>query len=76
MKAARRLPARRRICVSAYLSDFAAAKIRSDKHIQRKEAKIMETKYKINIHILEACNFRCRQCFSKFGTKKLLPVEG
>ena len=36
----------------------------------------METKYKINIHILEACNFRCRQCFSKFGTKKLLPVEG
>lgn len=36
----------------------------------------METKYKINIHVLEACNFRCRQCFSKFGTKKLLPVEG
>lgn len=35
----------------------------------------METKYKINIHVLEACNFRCRQCFSKFGTKKLLPVE-
>ena len=35
----------------------------------------METKYKINIHILEACNFSCRQCFSKFGTKKLLPVE-
>lgn len=36
----------------------------------------METKYKINIHVLEACNFRCQQCFSKFGTKKLLPVEG
>ena len=36
----------------------------------------METKYEINIHVLEACNFRCRQCFSKFGTKKLLPVEG
>lgn len=35
----------------------------------------METKYKINIHVLEACNFRCRQCFFKFGTKKLLPVE-
>lgn len=35
----------------------------------------METKYKINIHVLEACNFRCRQCFSKFGTEKLLPVE-
>lgn len=32
-------------------------------------------KYKINLHILEACNFRCRQCFSKFGTEKLLPVE-
>lgn len=36
----------------------------------------METKYKINIHVLEACNFRCRQCFSKFGTDKMLPVEG
>ena len=36
----------------------------------------METKCKINIHVLETCNFRCRQCFSKFGTKKLLPVEG
>lgn len=35
----------------------------------------MEEKYKINLHILEACNFRCRQCFSKFGTEKLLPVE-
>ena len=35
----------------------------------------METKYEINIHVLEACNFRCRQCFFKFGTKKLLPVE-
>ena len=35
----------------------------------------MEKKYKINLHILESCNFKCRQCFSKFGTKKLLPVE-
>ena len=35
----------------------------------------MKKKYKINLHILEACNFGCRQCFSKFGTKKLLPVE-
>lgn len=35
----------------------------------------MKEKYKINLHILEACNFKCRQCFSKFGTKKLLPVE-
>lgn len=35
----------------------------------------MEEKYKINLHILEACNFKCRQCFSKFGTKKLLSVK-
>lgn len=35
----------------------------------------MEKKYKINLHILETCNFRCRQCFSKFGTEKLLPVK-
>lgn len=36
----------------------------------------MKKKYKINLHILEACNFKCRQCFSKFGTEKLLPMEG
>ena len=35
----------------------------------------MKKKYKINLHILEVCNFKCRQCFSKFGTEKLLPVE-
>lgn len=35
----------------------------------------MKKKYKINLHILEACNFRCRQCFSKFGKEKLLPVK-
>lgn len=35
----------------------------------------MEKKCKINLHILEACNFRCRHCFSKFGTKETLPVE-
>lgn len=35
----------------------------------------MKKKYKINLHILEACNFKCRQCFSKFGTEKLLPVK-
>lgn len=36
----------------------------------------MKKKYKINLHALEACNFKCRQCFSKFGTEKLLPMEG
>ena len=35
----------------------------------------MKKKYKINLHILETCNFKCRQCFSKFGTEKLLPVK-
>lgn len=35
----------------------------------------MKKKYKINLHVLEACNFKCRQCFSKFGTEKLLPVK-
>ena len=40
---------------------------------KRKEA--LEKKYKINLHILETCNFKCRQCFSKFGTKETLPVE-
>lgn len=36
----------------------------------------MKKKYKINLHVFEACNFKCRQCFSKFGTEKLLPMEG
>ena len=35
----------------------------------------MKKKYKINLHILEACNFKCRQCFSQFGTRETLPVE-
>ena len=35
----------------------------------------MEKKYKINLHILEAYNFKCRHCFSKFGTDETLPVE-
>lgn len=35
----------------------------------------MEEKYKINLHILEAYNFKCRHCFSKFGTKETLPVD-
>ena len=42
---------------------------------KKEEGKILEEKYKINLHILEACNFKCRQCFSKFGTKKLLSVK-
>lgn len=42
---------------------------------KKEEEKTLKKKYKINLHILEACNFRCRQCFSKFGTEKLLPVE-
>ena len=42
---------------------------------KKEEGKTLEEKYKINLHILEACNFRCRHCFSKFGTKETLPVE-
>lgn len=41
---------------------------------KKEEEKTLKKKYKINLHILEACNFRCLQCFSKFGTEKLLPV--
>ena len=42
---------------------------------KKEEGKTLEKKYKINLHILEACNFKCRHCFSKFGTKKPLPME-
>ena len=42
---------------------------------QKKRKETLKKKYKINLHILEVCNFRCRQCFSKFGTEKLLPVK-
>lgn len=35
----------------------------------------MDKKIKVNLHILEACNFRCRHCFAKFGEKRMLPVE-
>ena len=42
---------------------------------KKKRKETLKKKYKINLHILEACNFKCRQCFSKFGTEKLLPVK-
>ena len=42
---------------------------------KKKRKETLKKKYKINLHILEACNFRCRQCFSKFGTEKLLSVK-
>lgn len=42
---------------------------------KKKRKETLKKKYKINLHILEACNFRCRQCFSKFGTEKLLPMK-
>lgn len=42
---------------------------------KKKRKETLKKKYKINLHILEACNFKCRQCFSKFGTKKLLSVK-
>lgn len=57
--------------------DFAVFCILSMKQNKQKKREeiLKKKKYKINLHILEACNFRCRQCFSKFGTEKLLPVE-
>lgn len=42
---------------------------------KKKRKETLKKKYKINLHILEACNFKCRQCFSKFGTRETLPVE-
>lgn len=53
---------------------FLHIKYEANKQKKREEI-LKKKKYKINLHILEACNFRCRQCFSKFGTEKLLPVE-
>ena len=35
----------------------------------------MNKKYKINIHIIEACNYKCKHCFAKFDSKQILPIE-
>lgn len=31
--------------------------------------------YKVNLHILENCNFNCKYCFSQFYSKKILKLE-
>ena len=35
----------------------------------------MLKKYKVNLHVLEACNFRCFHCFSRFGSNKIMALE-
>jgi radical S-adenosyl methionine domain-containing protein 2 len=32
-------------------------------------------KYKINLHLLEACNYRCRHCFAHFNSTNTLATE-
>ena len=32
-------------------------------------------KYVVNLHILEACNFKCKYCFAHFDFMKMLPVS-
>lgn len=34
----------------------------------------MKEKYKVNLHILEPCNLKCKHCFSHFGSSKILPL--
>jgi len=31
--------------------------------------------YIINLHLLEKCNYRCKHCFARFDTQKLLSVQ-
>lgn len=35
----------------------------------------MLKEYKVNLHVLEACNFRCFHCFSRFGSNKIMALE-
>ena len=30
--------------------------------------------YKVNLHLLEACNFKCRYCFAHFDKHRILSV--
>ena len=34
-----------------------------------------EEQYKVNLHVLEPCNYRCRHCFAHFDNHKVLPVN-
>lgn len=35
----------------------------------------MLKEYKVNLHVLEACNFRCFHCFSRFGSNKIMGLK-
>ena len=35
----------------------------------------MLKEYKVNLHVLETCNFRCFHCFSRFGLNKIMGLE-
>ena len=34
-----------------------------------------EHQFKINLHILEPCNYRCKHCFAHFNNHKILPIN-
>lgn len=41
-----------------------------------KEVEIPKTEeYKINLHILEPCNYRCKHCFAHFDNHNILPIN-
>ena len=35
----------------------------------------MNEKYKINLHIIEACNYHCKHCFAKFDSRQILSID-
>lgn len=35
----------------------------------------MNGKYKINLHLLEGCNYHCRHCFAHFGSHRMLSLD-
>lgn len=37
--------------------------------------KTYQEEYKINLHILEPCNFRCKHCFAHFDNHNILPLN-
>lgn len=41
----------------------------------KKKIEELEEQFVVNLHILEACNYRCKHCFAHFDHMKMLPIN-
>lgn len=54
-------------------NDTLVTYIYNNEAVQGKEKTVR--KLKINLHIIDACNYSCKHCFAKFGSTSILGLE-